>query len=408
LYYIMALFDFFKSGKESAPIEQRSVTTGDVTISDWDTAFGYGGKVDKLSVVYGCVNLRASTIASLPFNLYRETDKGHVPAKDHPYYNLLTKNPNPWQTNYSLWHWLITQLDLHGNAYLQKIRRNDGLVAELVPLNPSQVQISIDEDTGKPRYTMLINGRTYIYENDNIIHVKGYSHNGIYGVSVIEHFRTLFDGYLELEQAGTQIAKNAARPSVIIKHPANLKDEEKEKTKASWQSGFSGKNSGKAAMLANTYTVEAMPGGLSAADSEFIKQKQFTAQRIATDLFRVPLHMLGLTTTPTYASVEQMSIEWVVYGLAPTIANIEQQIQKQLLDDSDEVYFDISVNGLLRGDIKTRMEYYKFAMEHGAMTPNQFHQLEGSGLYIDPKDGGDSYSRPLNFSTTNQAVSADK
>lgn len=398
----MAFFDFLrKQAVQPVADETRSITTGDVKISNWDAAFGYGDKVDKLSVVYGCVNLRASTIASLPFQLLRSDGKGYSEATDHPYFKLLTKSPNPFQTNYTFWHWAVTQLDLHGNAYIQKIRRNDGVVGELIPLNPSYVEVNIDTDTGKPWYKMVLNGNTVTFVDDNIIHLKGYTHNGIYGLSVVEHFRQLFDGYLELEQAGTQIAKNAAKPSGIISHPANVKEEELTKLKAAWAAGFSGKNSGKTAFLPNTYKPESLPAGMSAQDAEYISQRQFTAQRIASDLFRVPLHMLGLTTSPTYASVEQMAIEFAQYTITPIVTNIEQQIQKNLLGEDDDAEFNINVNGLLRGDVKTRIESYRFAMEHGAMTPNQYHQAEGTGIYIKPEDGGDTYTRPLNFGAVN-------
>jgi HK97 family phage portal protein len=107
--------------------------------------------------------------------------------------------------------------------------------------------------------------------------------------------------------------------------------------------------------------------------------------------------MLGLKNTPTYASVEMEAIEFVTYTLNPIITNIEQQIQKQLLDDEDETYINFNVNGLLRGDVRARIEYYRFALEHGVMTSNQVNQEEDSGISIPAEKGGDDYVRPLNF-----------
>jgi HK97 family phage portal protein len=107
--------------------------------------------------------------------------------------------------------------------------------------------------------------------------------------------------------------------------------------------------------------------------------------------------MLALQNTPTYASVEMQAIEFVTYTLNPIITNIEQQLQKQMLDDDDEVYVNFNVNGLLRGDVKTRIEYYRFALEHGVMTANQVNEEEDSGINIPAEKGGDDYVRPLNF-----------
>lgn len=403
----MALLDFFKKSTITpvAPVENRSTTTAGNVVTSWDSAFAPANRVDSISVVYGCINLRASTIASLPIQLYRKLPRGHEPATDHPYYKMLTSTPNVLQTNYSFWHWCIVQLDLFGNVYIQKLRKNDGSVAELYPLNPTNVLINILPD-GTAEYNMTLtdfDGKSFYrkFTHDQIVHIKGYSRNAVFGLSVIDTFRTLFDGYSELETAGTAIAKNAAKPAGVVYYPGNMQEEALEKMKSGWRNGFSSGNSGKTAFLPNTIKVETANTGLTAQEAEYLQQKQFSAQRIASDIFRVPLHMLGLTNAPTYASVEQQAIEFVTYTLTPIITNIEQQLQKQLLDDSEQVYINFDVNGLLRGDVRTRIEYYRFALEHGVMTTNQINELEGSGVYIPEENGGNDYIRPLNFAVIN-------
>ena len=402
----MALFDFLKTKTPEQNLpeqEARSSTYAGPVVLAWDAAFGgYGKQVDKISLVYGCIQLRASTIASLPIQLNRRLEKGHETAKDHPYYELLTKNPNPWMTNYTFWYWAITQLDMFGNVYIQKLKRNNGTVAELIPLNPDTVRVEIMPDTGMPLYKMTLvqfDGKKYYHEFtlDDIIHIKGYTRNSIFGMSVVDTYRSLFDGYNALEQAGTQIAKNAAKPNGVVFYPGNIREDELQKLKAGWAGGFSGDNSGKTAFLPNTLKFEQQQSGLTAQQAEYISQKQFNAQRIVADIFRCPLHMFGLTNAPTYASVEQNAREFVQYTLTPIITNIEQQIQKQLLDDSDDVYINFNVNGLLRGDVKARIEYYKFALEHGVMTPNQVSQEEDLGYAISKENGGDTYVRNTQF-----------
>jgi len=397
-----SILDIFRSKKDTQPAEEiRSETIGGPYVMDWNSAFGYGRYVDRLSIVYGCINLRASTIASLPIQLNRKLPKGHEPARDHPYYDLITKRPNGFQTTYNFWHWCITQLDMFGNAYIQKIRNNAGVVIELYPLNPYSVDVYVRDD-GMPYYKMNMTqpDGTSLYKEftyDQLIHIKGYSREGYYGMSLIDAFRTLYDGYSELETSGTAIAKQAAKPAGVVYYPGNMKEDELQKLKSGWKQGFTGNNSGKTAFLPNTLKVEVPNVGITAQQAEYIQQKQFSAQRIAADIFRVPLHMLGLQSSPTYASVEQQAIEFVQYTLTPIITNIEQQLQKQLLEDEEDVYVNFNVSGLLRGDIKTRIEYYRFALEHGVMTANQVNEAEDSGLYIEPTSGGDDYVRPLNF-----------
>ena len=310
-------------------------------------------------------------------------------------------------TAYDFWYWAMVQLDLYGNVYIQKIRNAFGDVVELNPINAAYVQVTLGTD-GQPLYTLEIpdaSGRSVTVTTltaSQIIHIKGYSHNSIYGLSVIKTFKTLFDQYSELESAGAAIAKNAARPSGIISYPAG-KEEEISKVKATWDKGLTGTNSGRTAWLPSTLTHKAFEAGLSAQEAEYISQRQFSAQRIAADIFRVPLHMLGLTGGPTYASVEQQALEWIKYTINPLLTNIEQQLNKQLLDDTDDVYTKFAVRQLERGDTAARIEWYKFAIEHGVMTPNQVHRAEDDGEAISSIDGGDTYVRPVNY----QAVTAN-
>lgn len=401
----MSLFDYFKreaKAVEAPKPEERSYTYAGPTVSTWDSWASVGSKIDSLSVVYGCINLRAQTVASLPVKVYKKVGNGHVEFTDHAYYDLISCEPNSFQTSYDFWFWAVAQLDTYGNAYIQKIRNGLGIVIELIPLNAGTILVNLDSD-GVPYY--VVDGKRF--EDEQIIHIKGYSQNGLTGVSVIQHFKTLFDQYAELESSGTQIAKNSAKPSGVVKYPGNVKEEELNRLKAGWSNGFSGANSGKTAFLPNTFDVVPFDGGMSAQDAQYIEQKKFSAQRIACDIFRVPLHMLGLTSSPTYASVEQMAQEFITYTINPILTNIEQQLNKQLFDDESGAYVKFRTNALLRGDVKTRMEFYKMMLEHGIFTPNMVHQLEDTGLTVPPEQGGDTFIRPLNFgpATTSGSVS---
>lgn len=405
-----SILDFFKTKKATESVQEtRSDTIAGPIVQDWNSSYGYGRNIDKLSIVYGCINLRASTIASLPIQLNRKLDKGHEPAKDHPYYDLITKRPNNFQTTYNFWHWCISQLDLFGNCYIQKIRNNAGLVVELFPLNPSSVEVNVQDD-GTPYYKMTIvqkDGSNFYKEfsQEQIIHLRGYSREGYFGLSPIDTFRTLFDGYSELETAGTAIARQAAKPAGVIYYPGSIKEDELQKLKSGWKQGFTGNNSGKTAFLPNTLKVEVPNIGITAQQAEYIQQKQFSAQRIVADIFGCPLHRFGLSSAPTYASVELNSLEFVNWTLSPIITNIEQQLSKQLLDDAEDVYINFNVTGLLRGDLRTRLEWYRFAINNGVMTSNQINEYEDTGVYIDAVNGGDDYVRPINFAKINNAAS---
>ena len=105
--------------------------------------------------------------------------------------------------------------------------------------------------------------------------------------------------------------------------------------------------------------------------------------------------------------IEQMSIGFVVYTLAPTwLARIEQQISKDLLTEAERQYLYASflVDGLLRGDIKSRYEAYAIARQWGWSSVNDIRAREDLNG-IGPE--GDLYLVPLNMAPADQEPSAD-
>ena len=394
----MDFLSIFHKAKSSDESIIRSESTTDYSDPVSNSGFTYTSlDDDRLSIVYGCVRIRSNTVAQLPLKIYRKMDKGREEATDNIYWNLLTRKPNGFQTPFQLWQWVVRQLDIHGNAYLKRIRNGLGQTIELWPLNADSVKVQIDATSGKPFYTVLFKGKQDVYPSDQIIHFKGYSVDGVIGLSTIDTFRVLFDGYSILEDAGTQIAKNVAKVPNIITHPVNVKDEELRKLKDNWNNGFKGDNAGKTGWLPNTYKVEQVPNGLSAQDAQYIEQKRFSAQRIAADIFGIPQHQLGLSTSPTYASVEQMAIEFVSYTITPILVNLEQTLNDVFFADDPSLYVKFNTKSLLRGDDNSRRNMYQFFLTNGCMTPNQINDLEDNGIIVPADQGGDTYVRQLNI-----------
>lgn len=351
-----------------------------------------GNGNDKLSVVYGCVRLKANSIAQLPISIYKKEDSGNRnEAKEHPIYGIIT-NPNTFQTTYDLIYWIVSQLELNGNAYLRKVYNVAGTdVVGVFPIPKGPISLTLSK-YGEILYN--IDGE--ILTSNDIIHFKQFSDNGWVGVSPLERHRNLINRYADLEEQGTAAIKNTAKPNGIIKHKfTNTEDIEKLKT--TWETGFSGENTGKMAYLPEgKVEFVPFPSALNLVEAQYIENLRYSAQRIAADIFSVPPHMLNLSASPTYASVEAQSIEYVKYSLAPIIKVIESTFNKAF-GLGEEYYIKISVQGLLQGDTTARLNYYNSMLNNGVMTPNQVAALEDLGHIIPENQGGDSYRTPLNM-----------
>jgi phage portal protein BeeE len=96
--------------------------------------------------------------------------------------------------------------------------------------------------------------------------------------------------------------------------------------------------------------------------------------------------------------IEQQGIQWVTYSLRPWLERIEQTINPLLarpagLPADAEVFCKFNVEGLLRGDFKSRMEGYEVGIRTGMYTPNRCLALEDE----EPYEGGDKHYMDLNM-----------
>lgn len=82
-------------------------------------------------------------------------------------------------------------------------------------------------------------------------------------------------------------------------------------------------------------------------------------------------------------------MEFVQYCLMPYLVRIEEKFNRKLLREEElgEYYFLFGLNGLLRGDAKTRSEYYKNMNIVGAISANEIRALEDMNAY----EEGDTY-----------------
>ncbi|HMA78509.1 MAG TPA: phage portal protein, partial [Candidatus Paceibacterota bacterium] len=98
----------------------------------------------------------------------------------------------------------------------------------------------------------------------------------------------------------------------------------------------------------------------------------------------------------TNNNIEQQSIDYVVNTLRPWIKRHEQEYNRKLFtaNDKEQGYFvRFNMEGLLRGDSKSRSEYYSKMFNIGAMSQNEIRNLEK----MNPIEGGDTHYTPVNL-----------
>jgi len=352
--------------------------------------------------VYACVRLLAETIATLPLHLLRKTaggDKEH--AKDHPLYSLLHDGPNALMTAAQAFDSMMAALVLRGNAYAIIVRGFAGEVLEIIPLHPDRVRVEASKSGRELVY--IVDGRTR-YLSGAIWHVRGFSLDGVMGVSPITYAREAIGLALVAERHGAAVFGNAARPGGVLRYPGKLDDEAYDRLKQSWHDAHSGDKTGSTAVLEEGAEWQALT--MSLEDAQYIDTRKFQRNEIAS-LFRVPPHMIGDLERATFSNIEQQSIEFVTYSIRPWLVRIEQSITRDLLLPSErQIYIPrFNAEGLLRGDFKSRMEGFAIAKVNGIFNSDEIRDLEDRGPI--PNGAGQVYLQPLNMTAVGSAPASD-
>ncbi len=363
-----------------------SISNSGVTVT-CDTAM-------RCTTVYACVRVLAESVAQLPLITYRRRkDGGKDRATEHWLYSLLHDSPNEWQTSFEFREMMMGHVLLRGNAYAFINRLQSGRVVELLPLHPDRVEPKQDKDF-RITYTITDeNGAQQVLRREQIFHIKGLSSNGLVGLNPIEQHRESIGLALATEEHGSRLFSNGANPSGVLEHPMKLSKEAQQRLKETFEEKTTGLlNAHKPMILEEGMKWSQM--GMTSEDSQFLETRKFQRNDIAS-MFRVPPHKIGDLERATFSNIEHQALEFVTDSLMPNLKRWEQAIHMALLTEKDRktIFVEFLVDGLLRGDIKTRYEAYAKAITNGILSPNEVRSLEN----LNPRDGGDEYLTPLNM-----------
>ncbi len=385
-----------------APSPQASAWTNPAWWSGGGEAIS-GVSVDpdtalKISTVFACVSLISETIASLPLVMYRylNNEAGRERARTHPLYSVLHDQPNENQTAFEFIQMMQTHALLRGSGYAEIKSGSRGFADQLIPLRPDQVQKEKILSTGRVRYKVTNDDNSVrILTADQMFEVGGLSLDGWNTLSVVDYARNSFGLSLAAENYGSRFFRNDTRPGGVLQTEGRLSNDAAKRLKASWESSHSGGNQHRVAILEEG--LKWQPVSITPEEAQFLQTREFSAEEIAGRWFRVPPHMVGLTskTTSWGTGIEEMNIGFLTYTLRPWLTRWVQAIKRDLILAPQTYFADFVVEDLLKGDIASRYSAYATGRQWGWLSTNEIRQYEN----LNPVPGGDAYLTPMNMTT---------
>jgi HK97 family phage portal protein len=328
--------------------------------------------------VLACLRLLSFTMAMLPLPLYEKLSTGGKrKATEHPLYYILHDSPNGYQTAFEYRQQVMTNMLLYGNHYSLIGRdKASGEVTELLPLfSPTSMEVQLFENEPRYKYT-LSSGESVVLWQDQVLHIRGMSTNGLLGVDLLNKGREQIGLALALQKYAAKFFGRGANISGVLEHPETLSKEAQERLKAAWDKTYSGiENAHKVAILEEGMKFAKM--GASPEEAQALESRKFQTLEVAR-IFGVPPHMIGDLERATFSNIEHQGIEFVTFCIAPWATLIEQRISKQLLNSNERrLYFaEFSLEALMRGDYKSRQEGLHIQRQDGVINANEWRALE--------------------------------
>ncbi|WZX99678.1 phage portal protein [Bacillus sp. FSL W7-1360] len=337
------------------------------------TRIGSGFHVENRTLatnetIFAAVNRLANSMSVLPLKLYQD----YRASPDHPMHELVANSPNPNQTSFDFIRLLETHRNVKGNGYAIKIPGVYGQIEQLVVLNPDHVRPIVHAETGELWYEVRGVDMYYVHHLD-MIHVKHIHTNGWLGINPIRVLDNTITYDAEVRQFSMK-QMNGAIESFILKYGAQVDLAKKQHVVENFRR-FYEENGG---ILFQEPGVEIEP-----IKKEFIKPEVFEVEKITRSrvalVFNVPEHMLGVSDGVSYSSMEQSNLDYVQNTLMPIVRQYEQEFDRKLLSVEERkagYYHKFNVAGLLRGDIKTRGEFYQKGVRNSWLRPNEIRGYE--------------------------------
>ena len=333
-----------------------------------------------LAPVFSAVSIISETVGSLPFKVYEElAGDEKVEARTHRAWSLIHDAPNPSMPAHRFWSTVTAHLLLWGNAFLEKRRGASSLVEELWLLDPSQIKVEWD---GARKRFILEGPPRQVWTENEVVHLTGFSLDGVVGESVISRCRQSFGTVLAREEFEGTFYKRGAVHSGVLEHPESIGPKGLKNLRKSWKQVYGG-NQHEVVILEEGMKFN--PTTMPLKDLEFVAGQQLSRTDIAI-MFRLPPSFLGGSAgdSLTYQTVEGNAIQFAQLAISPWTNVIGRTLSNDPSIFPMRTYVaECVLEGLLRGDSGSRSAFYGALYNINAITPNEIRQKEpglGEGL----------------------------
>ncbi|WP_249729461.1 MULTISPECIES: phage portal protein [unclassified Chelatococcus] len=331
----------------------------------------------RVPAVLAAVSFLSRTLAYLPLHAYRDTDKGAVKVGGK-LQTIVRDAPNPEMGSFKFRQYFWQQVFTGGRG-LAWIERSGSSVENIWPINAKKVTI-------KRRGLKLVyqfEGKEYPAEDiiDVAFMLKD-DQTGHHGP--IQMAAKAIQLALAMNDYGSQFFAGGGVPPLALTGPlAAGADGIKRSMDDTWRAIEAAKKSDKP-VFAIPPGYELKPVGFDPAKGQMIDARRFQVEEFARAWQLPPVFLQDLTRA-TFTNAEQQDLHLVKHLIGHWAGALEDEMNLKLFGRGrGSRYVRHNLDGIMRGDLKTRIEAIARAVQTAQMTPNEARALEERAAHSNP------------------------
>lgn len=353
---------WFKKKEERAQITDddplfRTLLSGDTVTKEMAL---------QVPTVSGGIDLIANIIASTPIKLYRDTGgKAEEIIKDYRL-RLLNEDPGDTLTAYEFWQAIIRDYYLGKGGYFY-INWQGNRINSLHYVDEEYISVIRSYDPIFKDYDILVHGRRYRpYEFFRILRN---TKDGAEGVPVTAESSQIIAVAYNSLKFELNMAKRGGNKRGFLRSEKKLAPDVLAKLREAFRKLYSG--SGEDNFVVLNEGIDFKESSSTSAEMQMNENKVTNAAEFAK-IFHISTDvMAGKATDADIASLARLAA-------IPLMAVIESSLNRNMLleKEKDEYYFAFDKKELLKGDMVSRFNAYKIALDSNFMQVDEVRYRE--------------------------------
>ena len=378
----MGIREFFKIEERATPIPNGSVPVSSENFFEQMVMFGgqsaSGVVVNTDSAlgvpaIWSAVNFLAGTLAGLPLNVYRRSGANRTKVGG-PLATLLHDAVNEETSSFDWRKQMFESVFTTGRAFTFIERTPSGNITNFWLLDPSGV--TVKRQAGRTLYEYKDDDLSATYKASEIIDIPfmlkpdGLGHRGPIATN-----KDVIGLGIAATNYGSRFFQNGGVPPFVVtggfqsgaamKRAADdLEDAVKKAAKEDRQA------------LTLPTGLEIKPIGSDPEKSQLVELQRFMIEQIAR-IYSMPPTFLQDLTHGTFSNTEQQDLHFVKHTIKRWVEQFEQELNLKIFGRSRVNRFaELNMDGLLRGDFKSRMDGYATGIQNAILKPNEARRRE--------------------------------